>query len=454
MSEIIRKLYDQEKSLLEEFENVNETEQKGDTPKPDAKATSSQKDSEKDEDKGKVEPQEKAPGNAPVGKTEPQKGAAMPEAPATKSQKKAEEAKEEVDGKDNLGPTGDAPKEAPATKTTTAAPKEKQDELQPIEKKVSEAGDTKSIKATHPGILDLPDGKHFWQVPISHYVNLAKKKGKGAIMRALTNLERWNKNKEPEIAKKARALIDRLKANKQYAAIGATECVEAGRLIEMKKLGARVFAEGGDIFDAIKDIPVGEDDIALQSYLALNEQEPEGEPPAEPTETPAPGETPPPVEPPKEEKPEREYFGSKGDDSFYLVRKKNDEGDTVVDLQIVNAEDEPVMSVKENNPDADLSDEGKILLDLIKELEVDTISYDLFMENFYPILAGEEAEEEAEEKGAPEEEVEKAEKEAEKEAAEEGKVPNPVDSEEKKIKDLIEKEDEIVDGLLVKHNLK
>jgi hypothetical protein len=76
--------------------------------------------------------------------------------------------------------------------------------------------ETKDIKATHPGILEIPEGKHFYNIGLDHYIKLAKKKGKGAIMKALCNLERWNKNDNPELSKKARKIIDALKKKKEW----------------------------------------------------------------------------------------------------------------------------------------------------------------------------------------------------------------------------------------------
>jgi hypothetical protein len=71
--------------------------------------------------------------------------------------------------------------------------------------------DTQDIKVKHSGILDIPENKNFWDMPIKHFNDLMSKKGRAAIMRALTNLERWNKNKNPEISKKARKIIDAVK---------------------------------------------------------------------------------------------------------------------------------------------------------------------------------------------------------------------------------------------------
>jgi hypothetical protein len=71
--------------------------------------------------------------------------------------------------------------------------------------------DTTKIKVKHPGILSIPDDKNFWDMPIKHYKELIRKKGRAPVMRALLNLERWNKNKNPDISAKARKIIDSVK---------------------------------------------------------------------------------------------------------------------------------------------------------------------------------------------------------------------------------------------------
>jgi len=72
------------------------------------------------------------------------------------------------------------------------------------------SADTSSIKVKHTGILEIPEDKDFDKMPLSHYLALEKSKGKPAIMKALLNLERWNKKKNPEISSKARKIIDAL----------------------------------------------------------------------------------------------------------------------------------------------------------------------------------------------------------------------------------------------------
>lgn len=56
------------------------------------------------------------------------------------------------------------------------------------------------ITAVHKGILRVPAGKHVSQLPVSHFKKLMKSEGKAEVIRALTNLQRWNKRKEPSLS--------------------------------------------------------------------------------------------------------------------------------------------------------------------------------------------------------------------------------------------------------------
>jgi len=67
------------------------------------------------------------------------------------------------------------------------------------------------IVVKHPGVLEVPEGKKFWQLPMSHYIKLVDKYGYREVARALTNLEVWNKKEHPEIAQKARDILTKLK---------------------------------------------------------------------------------------------------------------------------------------------------------------------------------------------------------------------------------------------------
>ena len=83
--------------------------------------------------------------------------------------------------------------------------------------------DTKKIKTKNPGILDIPSGKSFHSVPLKHYIDLAKSKGKGPVMKALNNLVRWNKKDDSGLSDKAKAIVDKLKDNQQWEKIGVKE---------------------------------------------------------------------------------------------------------------------------------------------------------------------------------------------------------------------------------------
>ena len=50
------------------------------------------------------------------------------------------------------------------------------------------------IPVKNEGILEVPEDKNVDDLPVSHFKKLIDKKGREAIIRALTNLEVWNKN--------------------------------------------------------------------------------------------------------------------------------------------------------------------------------------------------------------------------------------------------------------------
>ena len=66
------------------------------------------------------------------------------------------------------------------------------------------------IEVKHKGILEVPEGKNVDDLPLSHFVNLAKKKGLSKITKALNNLQVWNKNDDPKLSKWAGDMIDKL----------------------------------------------------------------------------------------------------------------------------------------------------------------------------------------------------------------------------------------------------
>ena len=67
------------------------------------------------------------------------------------------------------------------------------------------------IDVKHPGVLEIPKNKKFWEMPITHYEGLVERKGYQRIIKALTNIETWNKDKHKDISKKASDIADKLK---------------------------------------------------------------------------------------------------------------------------------------------------------------------------------------------------------------------------------------------------
>lgn len=86
------------------------------------------------------------------------------------------------------------------------------------------AQNPKDIKVKHPGILKVPENfmkeKNVGEI-VTRMITRAKDAGKGPIMRALNNLVRWNKNKEPSFSKKMKSVVENLKKNKKWEAIPA-----------------------------------------------------------------------------------------------------------------------------------------------------------------------------------------------------------------------------------------
>lgn len=68
------------------------------------------------------------------------------------------------------------------------------------------------ITSVHPGLLAVPPGKKVTQLPLKHFVKLAKRKGHAAISRGLVNLQRWNKNKNKKLSAWAKRMNARLRA--------------------------------------------------------------------------------------------------------------------------------------------------------------------------------------------------------------------------------------------------
>ena len=83
--------------------------------------------------------------------------------------------------------------------------------------------DTKDIKVENEGILEIPEGKSFEDMSMNHFISLAKKIGKGPVAKAINNLNRFNKEKNPSLSKKASSMMDSLKNSKEWQGIPAKE---------------------------------------------------------------------------------------------------------------------------------------------------------------------------------------------------------------------------------------
>ena len=63
-----------------------------------------------------------------------------------------------------------------------------------------------NIEPKNEGILEVPEGKNVDDLPVSHFKKLIDKKGREAIIRALTNLEVWNKNDNKSLSSWAKGM--------------------------------------------------------------------------------------------------------------------------------------------------------------------------------------------------------------------------------------------------------
>lgn len=57
-----------------------------------------------------------------------------------------------------------------------------------------------NIDAEHLGVLKVPEGKNVEDLPQSHFEKLIDDIGYEKVIRALTNLEVWNKNKNKSLS--------------------------------------------------------------------------------------------------------------------------------------------------------------------------------------------------------------------------------------------------------------
>ena len=66
--------------------------------------------------------------------------------------------------------------------------------------------DKADIEAKNPGILEVPEGKNVDDLPVKHFKALIDKKGRAPIIRALNNLEVWNKNDNKSLSSWAKKM--------------------------------------------------------------------------------------------------------------------------------------------------------------------------------------------------------------------------------------------------------
>ena len=71
------------------------------------------------------------------------------------------------------------------------------------------------IKVKKPGVLDVPEGKNVDDLPYSHFLSVAKRKGFTSVIRALNNLHVWNRKKNPTLANWADKMQDRISKAKE-----------------------------------------------------------------------------------------------------------------------------------------------------------------------------------------------------------------------------------------------
>lgn len=67
------------------------------------------------------------------------------------------------------------------------------------------------IPTENTGILEVPKDKKVYELPQKHFIDLIERKGYAPIIRALTNLEVWNKNSNPELSSWASDMADKMK---------------------------------------------------------------------------------------------------------------------------------------------------------------------------------------------------------------------------------------------------
>lgn len=68
------------------------------------------------------------------------------------------------------------------------------------------------IPVVNVGFLEVPEGTLVDELPYKHFADLVKRKGYAPVVRALTNLEVWNKNRNKKLSTWASDMADKLRA--------------------------------------------------------------------------------------------------------------------------------------------------------------------------------------------------------------------------------------------------
>ena len=102
-----------------------------------------------------------------------------------------------------------------------------------IHEKLEIANEATNIDVKNPGILEVPQGKNVEDLPQSHFNKLVDKIGYDKVVRALTNLEVWNKNKNKSLSKWASGMAGKLK--KKFRAESIQNEAENNKVIRRGK---------------------------------------------------------------------------------------------------------------------------------------------------------------------------------------------------------------------------
>lgn len=93
------------------------------------------------------------------------------------------------------------------------------------------------VKAKYEGVLAMPEGAwNTWNASkiVSHVIDQAKKRGKGAISKAIVNLVRWNKKQNPKLSRKAQGVLNTLSKSEAWNSIESKKASYVG-LKKVKK---------------------------------------------------------------------------------------------------------------------------------------------------------------------------------------------------------------------------